>query len=88
MKGTSLAGGDGMVLAGRDLYVVRADSEQVAKLAMSDGYATGRLLSRTRDPSFQTPTTATIAGERLLIINSQFHGPGKPPWTVSSISLP
>ena len=40
------------------------------------------------DPSFEGPTTAAIAGNRLLVVNSQFSGPGTPPFTVSSIPLP
>jgi Cu-Zn family superoxide dismutase len=89
LGGYRLIAGDGMVLtAARVLYVVRPFGSLVAKLRVSSRYERGRLLSETTDPSFQTPTTAAIAGDRLLVVNSQFSGPGEPPWTVSGILLP
>jgi Cu-Zn family superoxide dismutase len=84
-----LISGDGMVLTDdRVLYVVRPFGSLVAKLRLDAHYTRGRLLSETGDRNFQSPTTAAIAGERLLVVNSQFGGPGTPPWTVSSIRLP
>jgi len=89
LGGASLLGGDGMVLtADRVLYVVLAPTNEVVKLQMDATYKQGELVSRTTDPTFVTPTTAAIAGQRLLVVNSQFFGPAKPPWTVSSIPLP
>jgi Cu-Zn family superoxide dismutase len=89
LSGASLTGGDGMVLVANELYVVRNDIESVTKLAMGHGYAEGREVSQTMDPTFQKPTTAAIAGDRLLVVNNQYDGPvGKPPWTVSDIRLP
>jgi sugar lactone lactonase YvrE len=89
LGGYTLTGGDGMVLTKKNvLYVVRFFDSLVAKFRLTDGYRRGQLLSETTDPSFQGPTTAAIAGERLLVVNSQFSGPGTPPFTVSSIRLP
>jgi sugar lactone lactonase YvrE len=89
LGGYRLISGDGMVLTDdRVLYVVRPFGSLVAKLRLNARYTRGRLLSETTDPSFQSPTTAAIAGERLLVVNSQFAGPGTPPWTVSSVPLP
>ena len=84
-----LISGDSLVLTGdRMLYVVRPFGSLVAKLRLNAGYTRGRLLSETTDPTFQHPTSAAIAGDRLLVVNSQFEGPVSPPWTVSSIRLP
>jgi sugar lactone lactonase YvrE len=85
-----LISGDGMVLAkDRVLYVVRPFGSLVAKLHLDEDYRRGRLLSETTDPTFHGPTTAAIAGDRLLVVNSQFTGGAPaPPWTVSSIPLP
>jgi sugar lactone lactonase YvrE len=81
--------GDGMVITDANvLYVVRPFGSLVAKFQLDARYQRGRLLSETTDTSFQTPTTAAIAGDRLLVVNSQFNGPFQPPWTVSSILLP
>jgi sugar lactone lactonase YvrE len=89
LGGYRLIAGDGMVITDdRVLYVVRPFGSLVAKLRLNLRYGRGRLLSETTDSSFQSPTTAAIAGDRLLVVNSQFAGPGTPPWTVSSIALP
>jgi Cu-Zn family superoxide dismutase len=90
LGGYSLTGGDGMVLTDDNvLYVVRIFDSLVAKLQLNPKYDRARLLSETGDPTFHGPTTAAIAGNRLLVVNSQFTGPpSSPPWTVSSIPLP
>jgi Cu-Zn family superoxide dismutase len=90
LGGYRLITGDGMVLSGKsDLYVVRPFGSLVAKLRLSTGYDRARLVSETTNRDFHGPTTAAIAGDRLLIVNSQFSGPpSSPPWTVTSIALP
>lgn len=90
LGGYRLSSGDGMVLTEDNiLYVVRPAGPLVAKLRLNPRYNRGWLLSETRDPSFHGPTTAAIARDRLLVVNSQFSGPpSAPPWTVSSIRLP
>jgi sugar lactone lactonase YvrE len=90
LHGELLTGGDGMVLAGDDLYVVLHYAETVAKMSMSNGYTEVEPVTYTTDPTFLKPTTAAVAGNRLLVVNSQFEVPGggKPPWTVSSVPLP
>jgi Cu-Zn family superoxide dismutase len=89
LGGYSLTGGDGMILTDSILYVVRIFDSLVAKLRLNGRHDTGRLLSETTDPSFHGPTTAAIAGNRLLVVNSEFTGPPSgPPWTVSGIPLP
>jgi sugar lactone lactonase YvrE len=89
LDGYRLIAGDGMIITDdRVLYVVRPFGSLVAKFRVNSRYERGRLVSETTDPSFQTPTTAAIAGDRLLVVNSQFGGPGEPPWTVSGIPLP
>jgi Cu-Zn family superoxide dismutase len=90
LGGYRLISGDGMVLSGKsDLYVVRPFGSLVAKLRLNAGYDRARLVSETTNPDFHGPTTAAIAGDRLLVVNSQFSGPpSSPPWTVTSIALP
>jgi sugar lactone lactonase YvrE len=83
--------GDGLALTeSRVLYVVRNAVERVVEIRMNGTYSAGRVVSSTTDPSFQTPTTAAIAGDRLLVVNSKFDQlpDAPPPFTVSSIPLP
>ena len=89
LHGKLLAAPDGITLKGRDvLYVVEFDRRAIAKIRLSANYGSGRIVSRTTHRTFQCPTSAAVAGDRLLVVNSQFCGPGEAPWTVSSIPLP
>ncbi len=89
LGGYRLISGRGMVLTDRVLYVVRPARPAVAKLRLDARYERGRMLSETTDPTFHGLADAAIAGDRLLVTNSQLSGaPPAPPWTVSSISLP
>ena len=89
LHGQHLAGPDGIALTESNvLYVVEANDSRIAEIRMSHKYDSGRIVSRTTSPSFQCPTSAAIAGDRLLVANSQFCGPNKPPYTIASIPLP
>lgn len=89
LGGARLTDNDGLVLLeSRVLYVVRNSVEKVVEVRLAASYAGGQVVSVTGNRDFQTPTTAAVAGDRLLIVNSQFNGPGKPPFTLTSIPLP
>jgi sugar lactone lactonase YvrE len=88
LGGQSVAG-DGLELRGKILYAV--EQTGVAKIRLNPGYASGTVLSRTSDPSFNWPTTAAFARGRLLVVNSQFQNAGGTPtlpFKVSSIPAP
>ena len=81
--------GDGLELHGKTLYAVEPTG--VAKIEFDAGYASGTVVSRTSDPSFDSPTTAALARGRLLVVNSQFSRLGGTPilpFEVSSIPAP
>ena len=81
--------GDGLALLGHTLYAVSGD--RIAKIRLAADFSRGTVVSRTGDPSFDTPTTLALAGRRLLVVNSQFARRGKKsrlPFTVSSIPTP
>lgn len=94
LAGASVAG-DGLLLDGRTLYAAEwtAGPQSVVKVQLSRDLASGTVVSRTTDPSFDDPTTIARAGRSLLAVNSQFEirfgGGGTPgPFTVSRIPLP
>ena len=93
LGGVRLTNADGLVLRGRTLYAVRNRNEAVAEVRLSGDLRSGRLVGSTTDPSFAFPTTADVAGGRLLVVNSQFDRreaePGPTlPFPVSAISPP
>jgi sugar lactone lactonase YvrE len=88
LDGAAVPAGDGLVLKGSRLYVVQNASGQIAEVKLRRSASQGEIESQKTDPSFATPTTAAIAKGRMLVVNSQFGGPGLPPFTVSSIDVP
>jgi len=91
LGGETVQSGDGLLLRGHALYVVRNAVNQIVKVRLAGGYASGEIVSTTTDPSFITPTTIAEARGRLLVVNSQFSNrQGTPvlPFTVSSIRIP
>ena len=92
--GGATVSGDGLVLRGRILYAIERQGSigYVVTLRLSGQLITGRVLSRTTDPTFDDPTTAAIVRGRMLVVNSQFGvqatGQTPDPFTVSSIKVP
>ncbi|MDB5082253.1 MAG: hypothetical protein JWP00_4177 [Chloroflexi bacterium] len=81
--------GDGLLLRGNILYVVRNSNQLITKIKLSEDFKRGRVLKETSDPSFDSPTTIALAKGRLLVVNSQFfRSAPAAPFTVSSIKVP
>jgi sugar lactone lactonase YvrE len=95
LGGETLAG-DGLLLEGQTLYAVRTrddNQREIAVIQLTPDFRSGQLIATITDPSFAFPTTIARAGDRLLVVNSQFdkRGPGLSPslpFTVSSVLLP
>ena len=91
--GGPFTNGDGLLVVGRSLYVVRNMQERIVKLRMSPDFSSGRVESDTTSGLFRFPTTiAPIAG-RLLVVNSQFDArnamrPPRLPFTVAGVRRP
>jgi len=93
LNGQSVANGDGILLDGSTLYVVRNQNGLIVKIQLAANLAAGEVVSSTGDPALAYPTTIAKANDRLLVVNSQFdkRGPDlKPalPFTLASIPLP
>lgn len=96
--GRRLSGGDGLLLRGRDLYVVRSEREWVVRVSLAPDLSSGRIVDTLRDRSFAYPTSLAFARGRLLVVNSQLdrraaagrRAPRPPelPFTVSSVRRP
>ena len=88
-----LKNGDGIVLEGSTLYVVRNQNELIVKLELNRSLTRARQVRSLTDPSFMYPTTVALAKGRLIVVNSQFdrRSAGQPPelpFTLSSIKRP
>ena len=88
---TGLTNGDGLVLKGRTLYVVRNQQELIAEVKLDGKARSARIVGQTTSPLFQYPTTAALAQGRLLVVNSQFDqrgGDPVEPFTGASVTRP
>jgi sugar lactone lactonase YvrE len=72
LGGATVTNGDGLLLEGRRLYVVRNQANEIAVVRLDAGLRSGRIVRRIKDADFDTPTTlARIAG-RLYAVNARF----------------
>jgi sugar lactone lactonase YvrE len=72
LGGTKLANGDGMLLAGRVLFVVQNQLNQIAVVVLSKSLDRGRLLTTITDPDFDVPTTIAFQAGHLYAVNARF----------------
>jgi len=62
VRGGRLTFGDGLLLRGRTLYVVRNRLELIVRVRLERGYSSGRVVGSSTSPSFGFPTTIATAG--------------------------
>lgn len=93
--GADLTNGDGILLRGRTLYVVRNEQERVVPVEMSADFLRGEAGEGFTNGSLNYPTTiaAYEGGSRLLAVNSQFAARDSGsapdlPFAVSGIPVP
>jgi Cu-Zn family superoxide dismutase len=95
--GADLTNADGIELVGHDLYVARNVNNQIVKLNLSDDWATAAVDTVTTSPRFDYSVGVVAAGDRLLVLNSQFEHstlvggtptPPTLPFTVTAITRP
>ena len=73
IAGESLATGDGLVLDGRRLYVVRQGEQEIVTVDLADDLSKGKVVARFKDPALAWPATAVKVGDNLLVVNTQFN---------------
>ncbi len=92
--GDGVTAGDGLLLDGQTLHVVRNNLNLIVQLRLAPDFASGQQVGSFTDPSFGFTTTIAKAGDRLLVVNSQFNRRNNPnlppvlPFTVSSVKIP
>jgi sugar lactone lactonase YvrE len=72
LGGATLANGDGLLLAGRVLFVVQNRLNQIAVVVLSRSLDRGRVVTTITDPDFDVPTTITFQAGRLYAVNARF----------------
>jgi Cu-Zn family superoxide dismutase len=74
--GAALSGGDGLVVDGSTLYVVRQTEDEIVALELSRDQRTAKEVGRFKDAALMYPATAAKAGDKLLVVNTQFNRKG------------
>ena len=79
---------DGLLLAGRKLWVVENFANTLVRVTLSPDLTSGTITSVITNPLFRVPTTVARHGVRLALVNGRFDlglpppfGPGAPPGT-------
>jgi sugar lactone lactonase YvrE len=75
--------GDGILLDGKTLYVVRNQQSRVAAIDLADDLSSGSVVSYLTDPGLDVPTTIAELGHSLYAVNARFTTtptPATPYW--------
>jgi sugar lactone lactonase YvrE len=78
LGGASVTNGDGLLLAGRTLYVVRNFSNLVAVIDLAPDLASGTLVEQIGSADFDVPTTVARFGSSVYVVNARFRPAGTP----------
>ncbi len=75
LGGASVAAGDGILLIGNHLYVVRNQLNRIDIVELSAGLASGEVVGSVTSELFDVPTTVAHHGNRLVLVNARFGVP-------------
>lgn len=78
IAGVTVPNADGIILNGRDLWVVQNFDNKVTRWRLSPDLSSGTLVKTITSPLFQIPTTGALHGNRLAVVNAKFDT-GLPP---------
>lgn len=78
LGGASVSAGDGLLLDGKTLYVVRNQLNQIAVVNLASDFSSGELIGSITASEFDVPTTVTELGNRLYAVNARFSTPPTP----------
>ena len=88
LGGELLANGDGILLSGRTLYVVRNVDNEVAVVRLNRTGRHGSIVAQLTDPRFDVPTTVARFDGRLYLPNSRFLIDPTPTVTYTAVAIP
>ena len=75
LGGATVTNGDGLLLRGRTLYVVRNQLNLIAVVKLNGSLTRGRVVAELTDPDFDVPTTITFTAGSLYAVNARFGTP-------------
>jgi sugar lactone lactonase YvrE len=87
LGGATVTQGDGILLHGRTLYVVRNRSNEIVVIRLSPDFSSGTIVDRITSPNFDVPTTIARHGNALYAVNARFTTPPTPTTTYTVVRV-
>lgn len=75
LGGEVVTAGDGLLLDGKTLYVMRNQLNLIAVVRLSNDYTSGQVVGGITNPAFRVPTTLADFGNVLYAVNARFGVP-------------
>lgn len=88
LDGETLENGDGMLLDGKRLYVVRNRLNAIAEVHLEPGVERGTVVDHITHPAFDIPTTVAGFGRALYAVNARFGTPDPATAKYSVVRVP
>lgn len=88
LGGDTVTAGDGILLDGKTVYVVRNALNQVAVIDLDPTFSTGVVSDTIPSPNFRVPTTIAEFGSSLYVVNARFDTPPTPDTEYEVVSVP
>ena len=87
LGGATVTQGDGLLLQGQKLYVVRNRSNEIRVFKLAPDLSSGTLVETITNSSFDVPTTVAAFGNRIYAVNARFTTPATPTTTYNIVQV-
>jgi streptogramin lyase len=88
LGGYSVLNGDGLVLRGHTLYVIRNQNNLVAVVHLNHAFTAGTVVRELTSPLLRVPTTGDLFGPFLYVVNARFDVTPTPDTDYDVVRLP
>ena len=88
LGGATVVNGDGLLLQGKTLYVVRNTNNLIAVVQLAPDLSSGVVSDTITSPNFDVPTTLARSGSRLYAVNARFTTPPTPSTSYDVVQVP
>lgn len=87
LGGATMTQGDGILLHGQTLYVVRNRMNQIAVIELAPDRSSGTVVDVITNPAFDVPTTIARHGNALYAVNARFTTPPTATTTYTAVRV-
>ncbi len=87
LGGATMTAGDGILLHGRTLYVVRNQRNEIAVIRLTPDLSSGTVVGVITNAAFDVPTTIARHGNALYAVNARFGTPGPNTATYTAVRV-